>query len=147
MHITTQKAYIAWIEMVIDNPFSSLPPFCDWLDEHNISSQQWREILSLLDKVLFYKKNKNKTKMWKFIPQDVEIKFPSGETKIQRKAVRTQVDVNIHQSLQMITKQNIINISLNGKNYIIGVSIRKRGNHLIDKILKRDKSMMAVTRA
>jgi hypothetical protein len=146
MHITTQKAYIAWIEMVIDDPFSSLPPFCDWLDEYNISSQQWREILSLLDKVLFYRKSKNKMKKWKFIPQDVEIKFPSGETKIQRKPVRTQVDVNIHQSLQMITKQNSIHIVLSGKNYSILVSIRDRSNNITDKVLKRDKSMIAVTR-
>lgn len=50
MHISTQQEYFNWIETVINEP-TALPPFCDWLDENGIRSQQWREAAAFLPNV------------------------------------------------------------------------------------------------
>jgi hypothetical protein len=53
LHSCVQKDYISWLENVVVDPFLFLPQFCDWLDENNIRSQKYREILSILDKAIF----------------------------------------------------------------------------------------------
>lgn len=54
MHISKQNDYFHWIKQVINDPFTALVPFCDWLDENAIKSQQWKEVAALVPKTTFW---------------------------------------------------------------------------------------------
>jgi len=136
LHITTQKEYISWIEMVIANPFSVLPPFCDWLDEHNISSQRWREILAVLNKVVYIQTSKFKIKKKHVFFEEEEVKYPDGTSRIQRHRIIKEVEINVLQIVRMATKQDAMEISLEGKDYTLQVKHLKRMKFMTDAWFK-----------
>lgn len=59
LHANTQTEYFKWIENCIKD-VSAIAPFCDWLDENRIRSQQWREVCAMLHKVKYIKQIINK---------------------------------------------------------------------------------------
>lgn len=63
LHPTTQAEYFNWIRTCIQDR-SAIGPFCDWLDENKISSQQWREILAFVNKAKYVKQVIRKQSMW-----------------------------------------------------------------------------------
>ena len=63
LHPTTQAEYFAWIRICIQDR-AAIGPFCDWLDENDISSQQWREIYAFVNKVKYIKQITTKQSMW-----------------------------------------------------------------------------------
>lgn len=63
MHPSTQAEYFAWIKTCIETP-SAIGPFCDWLDEVGIRSQQWREVWAMMPKVKYIKQVLNKNLWW-----------------------------------------------------------------------------------
>lgn len=54
LHPNVQAEYFDWIRTCIKDR-SAIGPFCDWLDEHSIRSQKWREVLAFVDKVKYFK--------------------------------------------------------------------------------------------
>lgn len=63
LHPTVQAEYFNWIQTCIKDR-SAIGPFCDWLDENNIRSQQWREVLAFVNKVKYIKLVDQSLFMW-----------------------------------------------------------------------------------
>jgi hypothetical protein len=54
LHPQVQAEYRQWILNCVADPFTHIPMFCDWLAEHGIRNQQWREIRALLPNIKYY---------------------------------------------------------------------------------------------
>ncbi len=63
LHPNVQAEYFNWIRTCIKDR-SAIGPFCDWLDENSIRSQQWREVLAFMNKVKYIKLVERKEMMW-----------------------------------------------------------------------------------
>jgi hypothetical protein len=63
LHPNLQAEYFNWIRSCIQDR-SAIGPFCDWLDENKIRSQQWREILAFMNKVKYFKIVERKQSLW-----------------------------------------------------------------------------------
>jgi hypothetical protein len=102
LHTTVQSEYFNWIQTCIKDR-GAIGPFCDWLDENNISSQQWREVLAFVNKAKYVKLVEKTNFMWCSMVtahKVIDLRFTNGKTKSFTVCIRNRPNTLTNKRLE-----------------------------------------------
>jgi hypothetical protein len=103
LHSTTQAEYFNWIQTCIKDR-SAIGPFCDWLDENDIRSQQWWEVLAFVNKVKYIKLVERLNFIWCSMVtahKVIDLRFNLGKkTKSFTVSIRNRVNTLTNKRLE-----------------------------------------------